>query len=100
MENSGIFFFAKEISPDGEFVFFSQRTYREGILMENLGCVSRKYFVKTYDRVLHESFVWGTCWNKYHLHFMSDYDFWLVGGLNPSEKILVNWDDYSQYMGK
>ena len=24
----------------------------------------------------------------------------LVGGLNPSEKILVNWDDYSQYMGK
>ena len=24
----------------------------------------------------------------------------LVGGLNPSEKYLVNWDDYSQYMGK
>ena len=24
----------------------------------------------------------------------------LVGGLNPSEKILVNWDDYSQYMEK
>ena len=24
----------------------------------------------------------------------------LVGGFNPSEKILVNWDDYSQYMGK
>ena len=24
----------------------------------------------------------------------------LVGGLNPSEKILINWDDYSQYMGK
>ena len=25
---------------------------------------------------------------------------WLVGGLNPSEKILVNWADYSQYRGK
>ena len=25
----------------------------------------------------------------------------LVGGLNPSEKYeFVNWDDYSQYMGK
>jgi hypothetical protein len=22
----------------------------------------------------------------------------LVGGFNPSEKILVSWDDYSQYM--
>ena len=24
----------------------------------------------------------------------------LVGGFNPSEKISVNWDDYSQYMEK
>ena len=24
----------------------------------------------------------------------------LVGGFNPSEKILVSWDDYSQYMEK
>ena len=24
----------------------------------------------------------------------------LVGGFNPSEKKIVNWDDYSQYMGK
>ena len=24
----------------------------------------------------------------------------LVGGFNPSEKILVSWDDYSQYMQK
>ena len=24
----------------------------------------------------------------------------LVGGFNPSEKILVNWDDYPQSMGK
>ena len=23
----------------------------------------------------------------------------LVGGLNPSEQKIVNWDDYSQYMG-
>ena len=23
-----------------------------------------------------------------------------VGGFNPSEKIFVSWDDYSQYMGK
>ena len=25
---------------------------------------------------------------------------YLVGGFNPSGKILVNWDDYSHYMGK
>jgi hypothetical protein len=24
----------------------------------------------------------------------------LVGGFNPSGKILVSWDDYSQYMEK
>ena len=24
----------------------------------------------------------------------------LVGGFNPSENMKVNWDDYSQYMGK
>jgi hypothetical protein len=35
-----------------------------------------------------------TCTNKYI------YDDILVGGFNPSEKILVSWDDYSQYMEK
>ena len=24
----------------------------------------------------------------------------LVGGFNSSEQILVNWEDYAQYMGK
>ena len=28
------------------------------------------------------------------------FQFHLVGGLDPSEKILVNWDDHSQNMGK
>ena len=32
--------------------------------------------------------------------FADEYIDVLVGGLNPSEEILVNWDDYSQYMGK
>ena len=27
-----------------------------------------------------------------------DLELYLVGGLNPSEKILVNWDDYSHYI--
>jgi hypothetical protein len=26
--------------------------------------------------------------------------YYLVGGFNPSEKILVNWDYYSQHMEK
>ena len=34
-------------------------------------------------------------WNQNHAVNVD-----LVGGLNPSENMKVNWDDYSQYMGK
>ena len=30
---------------------------------------------------------------------MTFFEQYLVGGFNSSEKILVNWEDYSQYMG-
>ena len=49
--------------------------------------------------------VYGTYNYTYQLitgghHLVQTWNIWLVGGFNLSEKKLVSWDDYSQYMEK
>ena len=39
-------------------------------------------------------------WNFTHFDNFANFTVWWYGGLNPSGKIFVNWDDYPQHMGK
>ena len=43
---------------------------------------------------------WGLQTNKHNWWTLGGGIKLLVGGFNPSEKILVSWDDYSKYMEK